>query len=58
MDSTTNVEDNDVNGTGTACEGASSSKCPVKWTKTVNVAMTECHYRSKPFDEDGKPVRG
>ena len=74
MNSTTNVEDNDVNGTRTASEGASSGRCPVeqqrgsghhpdtaarvKWTKIVNVAVMECYYRSKPFDEEGKPVRG
>ena len=74
MNSTTNVEDNDINGTRTASEGISSDRCPVeqqyrpsshsdtasrvKWTKNVNVVVMECYYWSRPFDEDGKLVRG
>ena len=30
----------------------------MKWNKEVNKAVMECFYRSKPFDEEGKPVRG
>ena len=30
----------------------------MKWNKEVNKIVMECFYRSKPFDEEGKPVRG
>ena len=30
----------------------------VKWNKEVNKIVMECFYRSKPFDEKRKPVRG
>ena len=30
----------------------------IKWNKEVNKAVVECFYRSKPFDKEGKPVRG
>ena len=30
----------------------------MKWNKEVNKVVMECFYRSKPFDEEGKPVRG
>ena len=30
----------------------------MKWNKEVNKVVMECLYRSKPFDEEGKPVRG
>ena len=30
----------------------------MKWNKDVNTVVMECFYRSKPFDEEGKPVRG
>ena len=58
-------EKNDVNGTGTSCEGASSGRCSVgeqrrtgrnqvtarmKWTKEMNIAVMECFYSAKPFD--------
>ena len=29
----------------------------MKWNKEVNKAVMECFYRSKPFDEEGKPVK-
>ena len=29
----------------------------IKWNKEINKAVMECFYRSKPFDEEGKPVR-
>ena len=66
-------ENNDVNGTGTPCESSSPGKCSpaqqrghgchpvtarVKWNKEVNKVAMECFYRRKPFDEEGKPVRG
>ena len=30
----------------------------MKWNKEVNEVVIECFYRNKPFDADGKPVRG
>ena len=66
-------EDNGVNGTGTPCEGSSHDRCfpaqqrgagchpataRAKWNKEVNKVVMECFYRSKPFDEEGKPIRG
>ena len=30
----------------------------MKWNMEVNTVVMECFYRSKPFDEEGKPVRG
>ena len=30
----------------------------MKWNKEVNKVVMECFYRSKPFDEEGKPMRG
>ena len=30
----------------------------MKWNKEVNKVVMECFYRSKPFDEEGKPIRG
>ena len=69
-----NIEiDNDVNGTGTSCEGVSSGRCPVdeqrrpdrhhatarkSWNREVNIAVMECYFLSKPMDEEGKPLRG
>ena len=66
-------ENNGVNGTGTPCEGPSPGRCSpaqqrgpgrhlatarMKWNKEVNKVVMECFYRSKPFDEEGKPIRG
>ena len=28
------------------------------WTKTLNTAVMECYFLSRPSDEEGKPVRG
>ena len=28
------------------------------WTKTLNTAVMECYFVSRPVDEEGKPVRG
>ena len=68
-----NQKNNDVNGTGTSCEGPSSGRSssgeqrgPGRnqatarrgWSKDLNVAIMECYYLSKPIDEDGKPIRG
>ena len=70
---TNNITDNDVNRAGTLCEGPTSGRCPVgeqrgpgrhpttarmKWNKEVNRRVMECFYRSKPFNEEGKPIRG
>ncbi|XP_063604453.1 uncharacterized protein LOC134779729 [Penaeus indicus] len=59
--------DNDVNGTGTSGEGASSGRCSVdeqrrpgrnqatarmKWTKEMNIVVMECFYSADPFDEN------
>ena len=29
-----------------------------KWNKEVNKVVMKCFYRSRPFDEEGKPIRG
>ena len=28
------------------------------WTKTLNTAVMECYFLSRPVDEEGKPVKG
>ena len=28
------------------------------WTKTLNTAVMECYFLSRPVDKEGKPVRG
>ena len=28
------------------------------WTKTLNTAVMECYFLTRPVDEEGKPVRG
>ena len=28
------------------------------WSKEMNVAVMECYFLSRPFDEEGKPIRG
>ena len=68
-----NFENNSMNGTRTLGKGSSSGRCflikqrkpglhqvtaRMKWNKEVNKIVMECFYRSKPFDEEGKPVRG
>ena len=68
-----NNPDNGVNWAGNFCEGPSPGRCspvrqrrpgryptPVrtKWNQEVNKVVMECFYRSKPFDENGKPIRG
>ena len=30
----------------------------MKWDKEVSKIVIECFYRSKPFDKEGKPIRG
>ena len=68
-----NFENNGVTGTRPFGEGSSPSRCfllqqreprrhqvtaRMKWNKEVNQVVNECFYRSKPFDEEGKPLRG
>ena len=68
-----NFENNGVNGTRPLGKGSSPGRCflvhqrelgrhqvtaRVKWNKEVNKAVMKCFYRSKPFEEEGKPVRG
>ena len=67
-----NFENNVVNGTRPLGEGSSPGRCflvqqwqsgchqatvRIKWNKEVNKVVMEYFYRSKPFDEEGKPVR-
>ena len=30
----------------------------VKWNKDLKKILMECFYRSKPFDDEGKPIKG
>ena len=68
-----NFENNGVNGTRPLGEGYSPGRrflvqqrepgrhqvnTRMKWNKEVNKVVMKCFYRSKPFDEEGKPVRG
>ena len=68
-----NSEDNGVNRTGSLREGYSPDRCSLvqqrgpgrhpstvrtKWSKTVNMIVMDCFFRSKPFDDEGKPIRG
>ncbi|XP_065051764.1 uncharacterized protein LOC135681303 [Rhopilema esculentum] len=65
--------DNSVKETGTDGEGLSLGRCPMEeqrgpgrhpttartgWSKSMNVAVMECYFLSKPVNDDGKPVRG
>ena len=66
-------ENSSVNGTRPLGGGSSSGRCflvkqqeasyhqvagRMKWNKEINKVVMECFYRSKPFDEEGKPVTG
>ena len=68
-----NFENNGANGTRPLDEGFSPGRCfllqqrepdrhqvtaRMKLKEEVNKVMIECSYRSKPFDEEGKPMRG
>ena len=68
-----NFENNGVNGTRPLGEGSSPGRCflvqqrepgshqvtaRMKWNKEVNKVVMECFYRTKPFDEERKSVRG
>ena len=62
-----------MNGPGTLDEGSLPGRCPVGeqhrsghhqktartgWPKEMNVAVMECYFLSRPFDEKEKPIRG
>ena len=66
-------ENNGVNRAGPVGEGSSPGRCYLvrqrgpschpttvrtKWSKNVSKIVMECFFRSKPFDDDGKPIRG
>ena len=68
-----NFGNNGLNGTRPLGEGSLPGRCffvqqrelgrhqvtpRMKWNKEVNKVVMERLYRSKPFDEEGKPVRG
>ena len=65
------IRHNEVNGAWTLREVP--DRCPVgsqrrrsrhqktartEWFKEMNVAVMECYFLSRPFDEEGKPIRG
>ena len=67
------IRNNGMDGDGTLRDGSSPNRCPVGeqrrpsrhqkttrtgWSKKTNVAVMECYFLSKPFDEEGKPIRG
>ena len=67
------IRNNSMNGAGTLEEGPLSGRYPVceqhrpgrhqkstriGWPKEMNVAAMECYFLSRPFDEEGKPIRG
>ena len=67
------IRNNSVNRAGILREGPSPGRCPVGeqrrpgrhqktartgWSKEMNVAVMECYFLSRPFDEEGKPIRG
>ena len=66
-------QSNDLDNSLFICEGLSLGRCPTEeqrgpgrypttartgWSKSMNVAVMECYFLSKPVDEEGKPVRG
>ena len=66
-----NFENNSVHGTRPR-EGSSPGRCffvqqrelgchqvtaRMKWNRKINKLVMECFYKSKPFNEEGKPVR-
>ena len=66
-------ENNNTNGTRMPWEGSLPSRFSpeqqrrtgrhpatprVKWNKEEEKVVMECFYRSKTFDEEGKPIRG
>ena len=68
-----NFENNGMNGTRPLGKGSLPGRCflvqqqehgchqvtpRMKWNKEVITVVMEYFYRSKPFDEERKPVRG
>ena len=68
-----NSENNGVNRAGPVGEDSLPGRCSLvpqrgrlrhpttvrlKWSKNVKKIIMECFFRSKPFDNDGKPIRG
>ena len=68
-----NSENNGINRTGPLGQGSSRGRCSLvrqrgpgrhpaavrtKCSKNVNKIVMECFFRSKPFDDDDKPIRG
>ena len=68
-----NSENNGINRPGPVGEGSSPGRCflvrkqrpgrhpttvRTKWSKNVNKIVISCFFRSKPFDDDGKSIRG
>ena len=68
-----NSESNSVNRAGPVGKSSLLGRCSLvrkwgpgrhlltvrtKWFKNVNEIVMECFFRSKPFDDDGKPIRG
>ena len=66
------IKNNGVNGAGTLRAQPLLARCPVgeqrrpgchqktartKWFKEMNVAVMEYYFLSRPFDEEGKPIR-
>ena len=67
------IRNSGVNGARTLGEGPSPGWCSMGeqrrpgrhqktagtgWSKEMNVAVMECYFLSRPFDEEGKPNRG
>ena len=63
------IKNNGMNGVGTLHEGPLASRCLVGelrrpgrhqktartgWSKEMNVAVMECYFLSRPFDEEGR----
>ena len=68
-----NSESNDESRARPLGEGATPGRCSLvrqwqlgrhpttvrtKWSKKVIKIVMECFFRSKPFDDDSKPIRG
>ena len=68
-----NSENNGANRAGPVGKDSSPGRCSLvqqqrpgghpttvrtEWSKNVDKIVMECFFRSKPFDDDGKPIRG
>ena len=38
--------------------GSHQKAARTKWSREMNVAVMESYFLSRPFDEEGKPIRG